>query len=58
MKRRELLIHPTMWVGLKNSVLSRNQTQEYMLCNYLYEKSSSLVAQMVKNLPAMQETWV
>ena len=39
MKRRELLIHPTTWVGLKNSVLSRNQTQEYILCNYLYEKS-------------------
>ena len=40
MKRRELLIHPTMWVGLKNSVLSsRNQTQEYILCNCLYKKS-------------------
>ena len=39
-KRRELLIHPTTWIGLKNSVLSsRNQTQEYILCNCLYKKS-------------------
>ena len=29
-----------------------------MFCDNLYEKGASLVAQTVKNLPAVQETWV
>ena len=33
-------------------------TGNYILCNDLYVKRASLLAQMVKNLPAMQETLV
>ena len=35
-----------------------DSTGSYMLCNDLYVKRASLLAQMVKNLPSMQETWV
>ena len=28
------------------------------ICTYLYIQWASLVAQLVKNLPAMRETWV
>ena len=31
---------------------------KYLLYNFMLISGASLVAQMVKNLPAMQETWV
>jgi len=39
--------------------LKREGTYVYMyVCVYIYIERASLVDQIVKNLPAMRETWV
>ena len=58
--------HPLQYPGLKNSMecivqgVEKSQTQlsDFHFTSLHYITMASLVAQQVKNLPAMQETWV
>ena len=58
--------HPLQYPGLKNSMecivqgVAKSQTQlsDFHFTSLHYITMASLVAQQVKNLPAMQETWV
>ena len=55
-------LQKSLYVFLKSNQLSRCQIPNIGLLYHLFFSSSlkraSLVAQAVKNLPAMQETWV
>ena len=60
-KKKEILPHVTMWMDLKGIMLSEeSQTEKdkYCLISVTHTCRASLVAQRLKRLPEMWETWV
>ena len=54
---REHMFQPNK-ITWKFATLLCSETNHIRIISYVYMKSMSLVAQMVKHFPAMQETWV